>query len=122
MEQIKRPKVTQEAMRRKERIGNFIRYIVHEASPELAYYCLSLDHDETGRNRVLNVILADRTDRANEFAIRLLRDQPHLTASARDVLLEHIVDLGDKTSCSLALMLVRDLGPWEERLQRALTK
>jgi hypothetical protein len=106
-----------------EIVRQFVNYITHDASPELSYYCLVLNYDDADdgiRMRLLNVIINDTTDKGNEFSIKLLRDQPNLTAGARNALLEHLVDLGDKTSCSRALTVVPDLGSWERRLRDVL--
>jgi hypothetical protein len=124
MERIKGPEKARDEVRRKERVGDFVDFVLHQADPELAYYCLVLNYpelDEKGKAGLVNVIVVNATSRASEFAVRLLCDRPDLDTRARDALLEHIVEQGDKTSCSLVLTLLPNLGIWERRLRETLS-
>jgi hypothetical protein len=124
MERMKGPEISKDAVRRKERVGDFVDFVLHQAAPELAYYCLVLNYpelDETEKAGLVNVIVEDATSRASECAVRLLCDRPDLDTRAREALLEHVVEQGDKTSCSLVLTLVPNLGDWERRLRKALS-
>jgi hypothetical protein len=70
---------------------------------------------------LVNAITRDEKD-GSEMAFRLLRDQPELEADFRDALIEGIVDSGDKTTCSLTLQFIPNLGAWDQRLRDTLSR
>ena len=120
MERVKLSEATKDVSRRKEGLADFVNYIVHHADPELSYFCLALNYDEmdeTTKSHLLGIIVNDKTNRASEVSLRLICDQSRLDVDERDALLGKIVEQADKTTCSLALTLVPNLGPWEAKLQ-----
>jgi hypothetical protein len=124
MERFQLSDTPRDTSKRKERVAHFVNYIIHHADPELCYFCLALNYDEmdqTEKSRLVNVIANAKTNHASEFALRLLCDQPKLDAGARDALLRQIVQQADKTTCSLALTLVPNLGSWESKLSAAFS-
>ena len=126
MEDFERAQKNNEALRRRQiTLKNFTQCIVGAADPELSYYCLILNYDEIDqatKNQLLDVILADRTLAACQFAFKLLRDQPRLPTPSRDALFKHVIDLADGNTCRFVLDFVRNLGPWEDRLRAVLEK
>ena len=97
--------------------------IAYRKNSELSYYFLILHDNELGalsKAKLVQVIVEDKT-RGSEFAFRLLRDQQTFDREFREALLGKIVASADKTTCSLTLQCVPDLGDWEGRLKDVLS-
>jgi hypothetical protein len=56
------------------------------------------------------------------MAFRTLRDVPDLDGELRGQLLSHIVNSGDQTTCALTLRSISNLGEWEPKLRKILSR
>lgn len=119
MEKIERSTLSKEIIKRQETIDRFATRTFELKDPELAYCCIQLHGDALSaqqKSELVDVIANAKDPRADEMAFRLLRDQPELSPQLRDALFEYLVASGDKTTCSLTLQFVSNLGHWEARL------
>jgi hypothetical protein len=109
--------------KRRDNISIFVGRIVERRDSEMSHHALILNYEELSdsqRNDLIQVICDDHSGIGEEMAFQTLHDQPLLDDRYRRSLLEHIVASGDKTTSSLTLQFVPELGEWEARLRDVL--
>lgn len=122
MEKLRRLDAAAEGHAR-EVLDSFIDRIVTDRDPNLAYFCLALEHSrltEAEQAALIGLVLADNTNDGLEAAYQILVDVRPLDPTSKDALIEHIVRSNDKTLCHLVLKSVPGLGRWENKIHAVL--